>query len=774
MTQTNTPIQHLLVIDSQIADWQSLATAAGAETAVLVLERGFDGLTQISDYLTSASTQGFLSLQSLQIMSHGSAGSLLLGSGTITSSNLSLYSKQLAKIASSLTDTGDILLYGCDVAAGSVGLDFINQFAVLTGADVAASFDVTGSAALGGNWQLEANTGPIEAVSTLNVTSLNNYASSLIADTAAPVAPKLSNNPELTMRTNLGTVVFELNPEQAPVTVANILAYVDIGFYDNTLFHRVINNFMVQAGSVTAAYNVKVPTYGDIVLESNNGLSNLRGTLAMARTNVPDSASSQFFVNQVDNKFLDYTSTASPGYAVFGKVISGLSIIDSIAQQPTRNLSASYQNLPVKAVVITSIDQTAGRSITNAATLKVSDLEVGALWSYSLDNGTNWLPGSGNSFIVPVGDYAASAIQVRQTDATGNVSASAGKLTSALVVEATAPTVIGFNPADGNADVALASHIVLTFSETIHKGTGLILLHSGSATGAVIESFEAASSNRLVIVGNTLTIDPSSTLASNAHYFVTLASGSVKDLAGNSYAGTNSYDFTTVTSANRVTDGNDVLVGTLTSDTLNGGKGADSMTGGLGNDIYFVDNTGDRVIENKGAGTDTVYSSVSYILGTHIENLTLLDKVPINGSGNALNNKLIGNSVANKLSGLAGNDILNGGLGKDKLTGGAGKDVFDFNSVLEIGKKTKGDLITDFSHKLDKINLFDIDANSAPNKTNDTFKYIDEKAFTGKAGELHFIKGVLSGDTNGDKVADFDLSITVVGGTTMIAQDFVL
>ncbi len=123
---------------------------------------------------------------------------------------------------------------------------------------------------------------------------------------------------------------------------------------------------------------------------------------------------------------------------------------------------------------------------------------------------------------------------------------------------------------------------------------------------------------------------------------------------------------------------------------------------------------------------------------------------------------------------MAGNDILNGGLGKDSLTGGTAKDVFDFNTVLEIGKKTKGDLITDFSHKQDKINLFDIDANTSNGVGNDAFKYIGEKAFTGKAGELHFIKGILSGDTDGNKVADFDLFITVVGGTTLVNADFVL
>lgn len=554
MTQTSTSIQHLLVIDSQIADWQSLTTAAGADTALLVLESGSDGLTQISDYLTSANTQGVLSLQSLQIMSHGSAGSLLLGSSNITSSNLSLYSKQLAKIGSSLTDTGDILLYGCDVAASSVGLDFINQFSVLTGTDVAASNDVTGSATLGGNWQLEVNTGPIEAISALQVATLNNYASILVLDTIAPVDPKLITtaafnsvvDPQLTMQTNLGAVVFELNPDQAPVTVANMLAYVDIGFYDSTLFHRVINDFMVQAGSVTTAYQVKSPTYGPIVLESNNGLSNLRGTLAMARTNVPDSASSQFFVNQVDNKFLDYTSATSPGYAVFGKVISGLSVIDSIAQKPTYYANASFQNVPVTNVVITSIQQTlAGSSFTNAATLKVSDVEVGAQWSYSLDNGVHWLLGSGNSFDVPVGIYKASAIQVRQTDAAGNVSASAGKLTSALVVETTAPTINHFIPSDDASVVAVGSNIVLTFSEAIQAGAGNFIIYNANHT--IAKTIAVTDFSQVTIAGNTVTLNPTTDLTEGGFY-INIDVGVIKDLAGNSFtgiSGSTGYNFTT-------------------------------------------------------------------------------------------------------------------------------------------------------------------------------------------------------------------------------------
>ncbi|MEI6333308.1 MAG: FG-GAP-like repeat-containing protein [Methylococcaceae bacterium] len=183
MTQVNAAVKNLLVIDSQVSNWQSLAAGIGTDTdtAVLILDSGSDGLKQISDYLTNlaASKQDFVPLQSLQIISHGSAGSLLLGSSTLTTGSLKQYTSQLAGIGSSLTATGDILLYGCNVAAGQSGLDFINLFSTLTNADVAASTDVTGSAALGGDWQLEASTGSIEATGVLSANIQTNYAGSL-------------------------------------------------------------------------------------------------------------------------------------------------------------------------------------------------------------------------------------------------------------------------------------------------------------------------------------------------------------------------------------------------------------------------------------------------------------------------------------------------------------------------------------------------------------------------------------------------------------------
>jgi Ca2+-binding RTX toxin-like protein len=354
---------------------------------------------------------------------------------------------------------------------------------------------------------------------------------------------------------------------------------------------------------------------------------------------------------------------------------------------------------------------------------------------------------------------------------------------NSLISDSLAPTIYSISPLDGATAVAIASNINLTFSEAIQKGIGTIAIHAGSAGGAVVESFDAAISPRLVFSGSSLTIDPLADLGNNTQYFVAFAAGSVKDMAGNNYAGNTTYDFTTIKNTITGTADNDNLVGTngddivnalAGNDTIKGGLGADQMVGGLGNDTYTIDNKDDLVIESKIAGTDTVNSSISYILSDNVENLILNGKSSLNGTGNSLNNNLTGNAGANSLKGLTGNDLLFGGLGKDKLTGGLGKDTFDFYTSLEIGKGASRDSITDFSHSQhDRIDLSGIDANSKK-AGNQAFTYIDSKAFDGKAGEIHFIKGILSGDTNGDKVVDFEMSITLVGGTTLVSQDFIL
>lgn len=159
------------------------------------------------------------------------------------------------------------------------------------------------------------------------------------------------------LHTNHGVITLELDAEKAPVTVANFLEYVDSGFYNNTVFHRVIDGFMVQGGGFEPGMKQK-STNASIKNEADNGLKNKSYTIAMARTPDPHSASSQFFINVADNDFLNFSSPTSQGwgYCVFGKVTDGTDVVDQIRQVKTGN-KAGHQDVPVEDVIIERAEQ---------------------------------------------------------------------------------------------------------------------------------------------------------------------------------------------------------------------------------------------------------------------------------------------------------------------------------------------------------------------------------------------------------------------------------
>ena len=164
-------------------------------------------------------------------------------------------------------------------------------------------------------------------------------------------------NPKVSMETNLGKIEIELYPDKAPVSVQNFLQYVGEKFYDGLIFHRVISNFMIQGGGFSADMKQK-STHPPIKNEANNGLKNDRGTLAMARTSDVNSATAQFFINVVDNPFLNFKD-ATPrgyGYAVFGKVTAGMDVVDKIKEVKTRTMGMN-ENMPVEPVKIVSVRQ---------------------------------------------------------------------------------------------------------------------------------------------------------------------------------------------------------------------------------------------------------------------------------------------------------------------------------------------------------------------------------------------------------------------------------
>ncbi len=288
-----------------------------------------------------------------------------------------------------------------------------------------------------------------------------------------------------------------------------------------------------------------------------------------------------------------------------------------------------------------------------------------------------------------------------------------GTYSLTAAVDKTAPTALTFSPTDGLNGVAVGSNIVLTFSEAIARGTGTITLRSGSATGTVVESFDAATSNRLTLSGSTLTIDPTNELASNTPYFVVFTSGNIKDIAGNAYAGLSTYDFRTANIINGTVN-NDTLNGTTGVDTISGlagndiiagGAGTDSMDGGEASDLYIVaasaDHAAAEFADTGSSGTDEVRftsttasstlklyagdsgiekvvigtGSAAAAVTTATTALNVDASLVLNGlsiAGNAGANVITGTGFADSIYGYAGNDTLNGGDGDDAISGGAG------------------------------------------------------------------------------------------------------
>ena len=194
----------------------------------------------------------------------------------------------------------------------------------------------------------------IFTVSAVSLCSAIAMADAPAAGAAAPAAA--TNTVSVVIATNYGDITLELDAAKAPITVANFLSYVDDKFYDGTIFHRVIKNFMIQGGGFDQSLSQK-RTKAPIKNEAGNGLKNTRGTIAMARTMIVDSATAQFFINTVDNAFLDHRdeTVRGFGYAVFGKVTDGMSVVDAIAGVKTGNVNG-MGDVPTPApVVITSI-----------------------------------------------------------------------------------------------------------------------------------------------------------------------------------------------------------------------------------------------------------------------------------------------------------------------------------------------------------------------------------------------------------------------------------
>lgn len=349
----------------------------------------------------------------------------------------------------------------------------------------------------------------------------------------ASAAWRYTVNPQVTLSTSQGLIALELLPNAAPVTVDNWLAYVNSGFLDGLLYHRVIAGFVVQAGGFDANLQQQTPSYSPIVLESNNGLSNVRGSLAMARTNIADSATSQFYINLVDNRALDRSSAESPGYAVFGKVVSGMEVVDRIGALATGTLNG-LRDVPLTETQIYEARQTVtGMAWTRQPLILVSGIETGASWDYSLDSGQTWQLGTANSISLPESIYTAGAIRIRQRDAAGQFSKSDALVNHTLVVDMTAPSLQSQRPWIDLLPDRAVGRIELTFDETLTWGTGGLRLLN--AQDQQVARFDASTADA-ILNGPVMTLT-SPALQPGASYRLQADGQALTDLAGNPLSG---------------------------------------------------------------------------------------------------------------------------------------------------------------------------------------------------------------------------------------------
>lgn len=190
-------------------------------------------------------------------------------------------------------------------------------------------------------------------LSTLKTIATRTFVTLLLASASIVAHSQEAKAPQVMMKTSMGDIVIELYPDKAPKTVENFLAYAKEGYYSGTIFHRVINNFMIQGGGMTRNLEPKRPK-NPIQIESQNGLKNKAGMVAMARTSQPDSATSQFFINTVDNPDLDFPAPDGHGYTVFGKVVKGIDVVNKIRAVPTIR-TGNMGDVPVSSIMIDSV-----------------------------------------------------------------------------------------------------------------------------------------------------------------------------------------------------------------------------------------------------------------------------------------------------------------------------------------------------------------------------------------------------------------------------------
>ncbi|WP_407898631.1 DUF4347 domain-containing protein, partial [Scytonema sp. NUACC26] len=516
----------MLFIDDKVEDWQLLAGEINSGLEVVRIDSTKDGIAQITQAL-----QGRSQLSSIHIVSHGESGDLQLGNTVVNSQTLDITGQQLQSWSSALAADGDILLYGCNLAADDIGKAFVQKIQALTGADVAASTDLTGSTAKGGNWNLEYSIGKIEAANAFNTEVTQAYTSVLatysvnagdVSDTGSGTtgglvwAIKQANSTLEEDTINLAKSTYSLNqinnywygpnglPEiKSQITIEGNGAIVERATATGTPNFR----FFYVAGSLNPAPYDIAP--GNLTLKNLT----LQGGVAKGGDGMGGGGGAGFggaifiragSLNLSNTTFTSNTAIGGSGFQSAGQGKGGAIFavteqFTAVAGTPTAPTIKSFSGLPTFS--------------------------------------ENTAPNASNE--------------------TGDTKDVFGTITLADI---TAPTLSSTTPTSNATNVAVAANLVINFSENIVLGTGNITIHK--ANGTTVETIATTETTKLTIEGSKLTINPTPDLAGETEYYVQIQPGVIKDLAGNSYNGINdatTWKFTTA----------DITAPTLSSTTPN-------------------------------------------------------------------------------------------------------------------------------------------------------------------------------------------------------------
>ncbi|MFN6125836.1 MAG: DUF4347 domain-containing protein, partial [Dolichospermum sp.] len=673
LRQTATTI---VFIDASLSDYQTLQAGIieGVKTVILSPEQ--DGIEQISQIL-----QQHPHITTIHILSHGAPGCLYLGNSQLNLTNIHNYTQQLQQ-----WQPQNILLYGCNVAAGDAGEEFIHKLHQITTATISASTTKTGNAALGGNWELEVN---IPVTETFHGTSL--HLSDIIADTLntyqGVFAPILVGN-------------YDTSGIAYGVQVVGNYAY--IGDWGSGLQIIDISNPTtptLKGNYDTSGYALGVQVVGNYayVGDFDSGLQiiDVSEFTNKAPTNLTLSTST-VAENQIIGTVVGNLSTTDPNTSdtftyslVTGDGATDNSLFTITNNQLKTNFVFDFEAKNSYSIRVRTTDQgelffekqlTIGvtdlndnESFTTTAQQDIIDADYGedtitSTWANLQQNDTI-KGGNGTDTLIITGGTANDLISIDTSNTTNQL-------------DIPGTTVFGFERFDLTSFTGTVSFDGTTGNDWIKAGTGNDDLGGGNGN----DTLNGGTGADLLIGGkgnDTYVVDNvGDVIAEVLNQGIDTVESSITwilraNLENLTLQGTTAINGTG-NNLNNIITGNtakNVLNGGLGNDTLIGGAGADTMIGGAGNDFYYVDNTADIITENANAGTDSVFSTAAtYTHSTNVENLTLQGTIAINGTGNTLNNIITGNT---------GNNILTGGLGNDTLIGGAGNDSYYVDNTAD-------------------------------------------------------------------------------------------